>query len=239
MTSIFAKEYPLMAAPARFLFDNDFSAPASRADGSPTTVMIPEPEHLARLTEAEDAAYQRGLAAGRESAEAQAADRTAREATRLSDEAQRLASAAQSILAVLDTERARIEADAVRLAETVAIKIAGSLVDRQPRERILGLLEDCFSPLRAAPHLVIRLSDTDAEPIQSELKRLVAERGFEGRLVVLGEPGMARGDCRIEWADGGIVLDHAAIIAGIEAAIARHLPVTEPTNLTSKSGATT
>ncbi len=226
-----------MAAPARFLFDNDFSAPAARADAAPATVMVPEPEHLSRLAEAEAAAYERGLAAGRDSAEAQAADRTAREAMRLSDEAPRLARAAQSNLAVLDTERARIEADAVRLAETVAIKIAGSLVERQPRERILGLLEDCFAPLRAAPHLVIRLSDADAEPIQTELKRLVAERGFEGRLVVLGEPGMARGDCRIEWADGGIVLDHAAIIAGIEAAIARHLPVNEPADPTSQSGA--
>ena len=225
-----------MAAPARFLFDNDFSAPTARADAVPATVMIPEPEHLQRLAEAEAAAYERGLAAGRDSAEAQAADRTAREAMRLSDEAQRLASAAQSILAVLDTERERIEADAMRLAETVAIKIAGSLVERQPRERILGLLEDCFAPLRAAPHLVVRLSDVDAEPIQNELKRLVSERGFEGRLVVLGEPGMARGDCRIEWADGGIVLDHAAIVAGIEAAIARHLSATAPTDLTSTSG---
>lgn len=227
-----------MAAPARFLFDNDFSAPA-RDDAVPATVMLPEPEHLARLAEAEAAAFERGLAAGRDSAEAQAADRTAREAMRLSDEAQRLASAAQSILAVLDTERARIEADAMRLAEIVAIKIAGTLIERQPRERILGLLEDCFAPLRAAPHLVIRLSDADAEPIQTELKRLVAERGFEGRLVVLGEPGMARGDCRIEWADGGIVLDHAALIAGIEAAIGRHLPASEPADPTSKSGAAT
>ncbi len=228
-----------MAAPARFLFDNDFSAPAARADAAPAVVMIPEPEHLARLAEAEAAAYERGLAAGRDTAEAQAADRTAREATRLSDEAQRLASAAQSILAVLDTERARIEADAVRLAEAVAIKIAGTLVERQPRERIVGLLEDCFAPLRAAPHLVIRLSDADAEPIQGELRRLVSQRGFEGRLVVLGEPGMARGDCRIEWADGGIVLDHAAVIAEVEAAIARHLPAVEPDDITSQSGAAT
>lgn len=226
-----------MAAPARFLFDNDFSAPAARADAAPAVVMIAEPEHLARLAAAEAAAYERGLAAGRETAEAQAADRTAREATRLSDEAQRLASAAQSILAVLDTERARIEADAVRLAEAVAIKIAGTLVERQPRERIVGLLEDCFAPLRAAPHLVIRLSDADAEPIQGELRRLVSQRGFEGRLVVLGEPGMARGDCRIEWADGGIVLDHAAVIAEVEAAIARHLPAVEPDDITSQSGA--
>lgn len=213
-----------MAAPARFLFDTDFSAPASRADAAPPVVMIAEPEHLAAVAAAEAAAYERGLAAGRASAEARAAESAAQEARRLGDEAQRLANAAQSILAVLDVERARIEADAMRLAETVAIKIAGTLVERQPRERILGVLADCFAPLRTAPHIVIRLADADAGPIQDELKRLVAEKGFEGRLVVLGEPGMGRGDCRIEWADGGIVLDHAAIVRDIEAAINRHLP---------------
>ena len=226
-----------MAAPARFLFDNDFSAPANRADAAPAIVMIPEPEHLAAVAAAEAAAYERGLAAGRETAEAQAADRVAREATRLSDEAQRLASAAQSILAVLDTERMRIETDAMLLAQTVAIKIAGSLIERQPRERILGVLDECFAPLRSAPHLVIRLAEADAGPIQGELKRLVSERGFEGRLVVLGEADMARGDCRIEWADGGIVLDHAAITRDVEAAIARHLPAPSAGDISPSSGA--
>ena len=103
----------------------------------------------------------------------------------------------------------------------------------------LDFADPCFAPLRAAPHLVIRLSDVDAEPIQNELKRLVSERGFEGRLVVLGEPGMARGDCRIEWADGGIVLNHAAIVADIEAAIARHLPAETPADHILQSGAAT
>ena len=37
--------------------------------------------------------------------------------------------------------------------------------------------------------------------------RSPAARGFEGRLVVLAEPEIAPGDCRIEWADGGVVRD--------------------------------
>ena len=39
------------------------------------------------------------------------------------------------------------------------------------------------------------------------------ERGFEGRIVVLGEPDMNAHDVRIEWADGGIVRDQARIEA--------------------------
>ena len=47
--------------------------------------------------------------------------------------------------------------------------------------------------------------------------------GFEGRLVVLGEPGIAVGDCRIEWADGGVNRDNAATDAAIGEAVARYV----------------
>ena len=44
-------------------------------------------------------------------------------------------------------------------------------------------------------------------------------RGFEGRLVVMGENELAVGDCRIEWADGGLVRDSAATEAAITQAV--------------------
>ena len=47
------------------------------------------------------------------------------------------------------------------------------------------------------------------------VKRLARERGFEGRLVVLGEPDLAPGDARMEWADGGVVRDRARIEAAV------------------------
>ena len=46
---------------------------------------------------------------------------------------------------------------------------------------------------------------------------------FEGRLVVLAEPDIAVGDCRIEWADGGINRDSAAADAAIGAAVAGYV----------------
>ena len=48
-------------------------------------------------------------------------------------------------------------------------------------------------------------------------------RSFEGRLVVLAEPDIALGDCRIEWADGGINRDSAAADAAIGAAVAGYI----------------
>lgn len=206
-----------MAAPARFLFDNDFAAPPAMAEpATPPVPTIELPVHEALVAEAEIRAFDRGVVAGREAAEAKAAQR-------LAEEAGRLASAAQSILAVLDTERVRIEVEAMRLAEILARKLAGHLLDTFPREAVHAVVSDAMASIRKAPHLVVRLAAEDAEPIRGELARIAAERGFEGRLVVLGEDGVSRGDCRVEWADGGIVFDRAATEAAVHAAIETHL----------------
>ena len=53
--------------------------------------------------------------------------------------------------------------------------------------------------------------------------KLAEARGYAGRLVLLPEPGLAPDDCRIEWADGGITRERAAIEARINEAVARYL----------------
>ena len=40
---------------------------------------------------------------------------------------------------------------------------------------------------------------------------------------MLAEPDIATGDCRIEWADGGVVLERAAIEAKISELVGRYL----------------
>ena len=45
--------------------------------------------------------------------------------------------------------------------------------------------------------------------IRERLDAMTRARGFEGRLVVIAEPDVAIGDCRIEWADGGLARDRA------------------------------
>ena len=48
-------------------------------------------------------------------------------------------------------------------------------------------------------------------------------QGFDGRLIVLAETGLAPGDCRIEWADGGLTRDRAATAAAIGEAVTRYV----------------
>ena len=55
------------------------------------------------------------------------------------------------------------------------------------------------------------------------IDRLAKQSGFEGRLVILAEPNIETGDCRIEWADGGVVLERAAIEAKIDELVGRYI----------------
>jgi flagellar assembly protein FliH len=205
-----------MSIPARFLFDLDFAAPPRGADAVSNVSTITIAEHDARLAAAEKAARAKGFEEGRASVEAKAAHR-------LADEAARLAAAAQSMLALLDEERRRIEADAIRVAEAIACKLAGSLIERLPRDAVLSVFAAALDPLRLSPHVVVRLSADDAGPIGEAIAAEAKKRGFEGRIVILGEPNLSRGDCRIEWADGGITVDHAALASAVADLVDAHV----------------
>jgi flagellar assembly protein FliH len=41
--------------------------------------------------------------------------------------------------------------------------------------------------------------------------------------VILAEPSVANGDCKIEWADGGVVLERAAIDTKINELVGRYM----------------
>jgi flagellar assembly protein FliH len=48
--------------------------------------------------------------------------------------------------------------------------------------------------------------------------------------VLLAEPDIATGDCRIEWADGGVVLERAAIEAKINELVGRYIASRDQAN---------
>lgn len=212
-----------MTAPARFLFDLDFTRPEPKtAPAEPERPRIDLDQHLAEMValeervraEAYEEGRQDGYVAGRGDAEVRAAER-------LADEAAALAAAARSLLGALDADRTAIERTAVDLALAAARRLAATLIDREPLAEIRALLADCLGPLRKAPHLVVRLSAADADALKPHVDRIARETGFEGRIVILGEEDVRRGDCRIEWADGGILRDTTRLRAEIDGAVER------------------
>jgi len=200
-----------MAAPAKFMFDTDFAAPNKARERAAT-----EAEIAQKVAAAEARAYRDGFDAGQREAKAES-DRRAALAL------EEIKIAMQGIAARLGNVEGRMETEAVDVAIAVARKLCGELVAAEPLGEIIGLVKDCFSHLVSTPHLVVRINDQLYEGAHERIERLAKQSGFEGRLVILAEPEVATGDCRIEWADGGVVLERTAIGAKIDELVARYM----------------
>ena len=133
--------------------------------------------------------------------------------------AARLGEAGDALKAI----EARLECEAVEVAVAVARKLAPALIEREPFTEIAALASGCFRELMRAPHIVVRVNDALYAAAREKLDDITRAHGFEGRLVVLSEPGIAVGDCRIEWADGGVNRDNATADAAIGEAVARYV----------------
>jgi flagellar assembly protein FliH len=207
-----------MASPAKFLFDMDFSAP-DRARERPAT-----PAEIAqKIAAAEAKAYRDGYEAAQHEAKVES-DRRA--ALALGE----IALAIKGIATRFSGIEVRMETEAVDVAVAVARKLCSELMSREPLGEITALVADCFSHLVSTPHLVVRINDSLYESAREKIERLAARSGFEGRLVILAEPDIATGDCRIEWADGGVVLERAAIEAKINELVGRYIASRDQAN---------
>jgi flagellar assembly protein FliH len=200
-----------MAAPAKFLFDTDFGAPDKARERTATAAEIAE-----KLASAEARAYRDGYDAGQREAKAET-DRRAALALEEID------IALKSVMARFSDIETRMETEAVDVAVAAARKLCSELIAAEPLAEITGLLSDCFSHLVSTPHLVVRISDSLYETARERIERLAKRSGFEGRLVILAEPDIDTGDCKIEWADGGVVLERAAIEAKISELVGRYM----------------
>ncbi|MBY0610753.1 MAG: hypothetical protein K2P80_01080 [Beijerinckiaceae bacterium] len=201
----------------KFSFEREFD----RGSTSPIVQKQPEPtlamsEHEAALREAEAKAFLRGHVEGAAAA-------------RLEEEA-RLARALEGMTAVLRQSAERLghietqaSGEALRFAIEFAGMLSGSLVAERPIGPIAAAARQVFGDLRGVPHVAVRVAPDLVEPAREALSRIAREIGLDAKMIVLGEPEIATGDCRIEWADGGIVRDQALLKSKLDDAVTRAL----------------
>jgi flagellar assembly protein FliH len=200
-----------MVARVRYQFDQDFSAGAKAAEKP-----VASAELAVMLGEAESKGFRDGFAAAEKEGTAVAARRTAIAFEQIGDALDRLA---RGLAAV----EQRLETESIELAIAIARKLAPELVLREPFAEIAALATECFKQLAAAPHVVVRVNDALHETARTRLDEVARTRGFEGRLVVVAEPEIAVGDCKIEWADGGVIRNTAKTDIAIGNAVGRYL----------------
>ncbi len=201
-----------MAEPLKFKFDTFFGTSDLQAEEAPVVPSFSEDE----LQQAKSDAFNEGLTQGRsetmESVE-----------KRIAEALSRLAEKANDLDMVHKGELERIRGEAAELAHEIASKLAPALTARMPMTETKVLLEECLSHLNETPHIVIRVADDMADAMRERADILAEERGFSGKIMIMSEPDMPPGDCRIEWADGGIERNSAALSEKISRAIQRHV----------------
>lgn len=205
-----------MAAAAKFLFDEDF------ATGDRPTITLVEAER--RRADAESMAHRKGFDAGQAQARAEQNERIAQALSSLAAQALQLDAQLKSI-------EARLESEAVQVAFAVASKLAPELVAREPFAEIEVLATDCFRQLIATPQISIHVGQDIFDEAKQRLEDIARTRGFDGRIDVMADATLAAGNCRIEWAEGGIVRNSEATLQVIDEAVQRYIAArTAPKN---------
>jgi flagellar assembly protein FliH len=197
-----------MKATAKYLFEEDF------ATGQSPTMSVVEAER--RRADAESQAYRKGFAAGQAQVQEEGAQRAAAALTVIADGMARIERGLSGIATRLETE-------AVDVAVAVGAKLAPELIARQPFAEIGALATECFRHLVKTPHVAVRVGADIYDAAKDKLEEIARGSAFEGRLVVLADSALAPGDCRIEWADGGVARDRATTETTINVCVTRYL----------------
>ncbi|MDH3580695.1 MAG: FliH/SctL family protein [Hyphomicrobiales bacterium] len=198
-----------MAETAKFLFDRNLEAPAAAAQ---TLERELRQEFEKELAIARAQEYERGRADALASLEA-----------KIDQAVGQLVDISAEILTGLDKECSAIRGEAVKVALAASERLAGDLIHREPIKLLEALFAQCLEHLNDAPHIAIRVNDAFAEPLQQKVAATTEQRGFAGKIIVLGDPETQTGDCRIEWADGGISRNFEQLRASVAEIVGRYL----------------
>jgi flagellar assembly protein FliH len=185
-----------MAGATKFVFETDFRSGTRRGADEAT------------VAAAREDGFREGLDLGRRETDQQTGALM-----------NQLAQSCRQLLAQEDARLAAIEAQAAELAVAAARALAGAALADKPLAQLMEAARDCFAHARQASHLVVRVNEGLVETVEARFGELARQTGFAGRIVVLGEPEIAPGDGRIEWADGGLAIESARLDGAIDVAI--------------------
>jgi flagellar assembly protein FliH len=195
-------------APTRkFMFERSFDSTAPRAPERKPVTLKPE-QYDALKQESYDAGFAAGRAAG------------------LDDQNSRL-------MALLATVDGKIEAmfntmqtlhqESVagmrRIALAIARKFVPDFAAKHGLQEIEALLDGVMGEMVHEPRLVVRIHESQFDVLNEKIAALAAQKAYAGKVVVLADAEIAAGDCRIEWADGGMERNGEAMWRKVEQTI--------------------
>jgi flagellar assembly protein FliH len=205
-----AKAMPAENAPMRkFMFDRSFDdvAIAQRAIERKPVLMKPE-QIDAMKKESHDSGFTAGQKAGNEE--------------QLAHVAAIMATVAKNVDALMKNLDALSHEQAVhtrQLVMAIAKKIMPEFTARNGLQEIEVLIDKAVHDMAREPRLVVRVNEAQLDAVNEKIQTITTQRAYSGQVIVLADAGVAAGDCRIEWADGGIERNTQATWDAIETTV--------------------
>lgn len=173
--------------------------------------------------------FAEGLNAGKtEGIETGRTQMAASSEARLANALERIANGVGQLLADRQATNAMRQDQPVHIALAIVRKLMPELARRGGLDEIEGLVRSCLTELLDEPRLVVRVAPDIVEAVRERMDALGAQSGFGARMMVIAEAGLEPGDCRIEWAEGGVERDTRRLMADIEHCMAQLLQAPAP-----------
>lgn len=209
-----------MAEVVKYLFDRAFEPPAKAGSKGTAAALQMQEEWERKMADACCTAYEEGHAEG----EAEARKGFERKTC---DQVVALLQCAENLLRNVKQECEGIQSEAIALANMTASLLAKELIEQMPTANLESLFAEALEHANDAPHIVFTVNDNVVDEVQKTITSIAAQRGFLGKIIVLGDPETKAGDCCLQWADGGISVDFEKTRKAISQIVERYLTTPE------------
>ena len=97
-----------------------------------------------------------------------------------------------------------VNKDAVKLTRVIMQKLAPRMMKEWELHEIEDTIAEAFKFLSNEPRVLIKVSESAHETIESEITRITSKAGFQGDVHVIGDQLIKNGDCSVIWDAGSL-----------------------------------
>ncbi len=229
----------------KFMFDTDFDELAERREKARAKAAAeaamrdadepepePEPEPEAPTYSEDDLARAReeGLAEGKRLGTEEASSTVDKQ---IADTLNTIAQQTQSLFEAQTEANEGLTHHAISVAAALVRKLFPTLNHQTAQDQVQSMLETVLGQLSGEPEIIVRVPADLAESLHERIQAVSELSGFRGNIKLLGDPGLAVGDCRLEWSSGGVMRSANDLARELDDIVARNLktpatPETDP-----------
>ncbi len=181
---------------------------AEQAEAPPPPPSISEAE----VEAAKQAAYEEGLAAGREEAEKEFQMEGLEATKKLAQSTELITEKMQDAQDVMNQHIAEQQDNLLGCAKLIAQKLALSALEKNAEHVLQDMVQHCLPHIIREPKLVITVAPEMAERLVFILDDASEKTGFKGEYAIHHDDSLQAGDIRLEWHNGSAEHSFAQVL---------------------------